>query len=99
MEQSVKVWFYLKKNEANEEGRCPVMARLTVGNTASVFSMKLTAPVSLWTSGRAQGKSAEAGRINRQLDEVRASVLSIYRERSAIRNDITADDSKHRLLG
>lgn len=64
MEQSVKVWFYLKKNEANEEGRCPVMARLTVGNTASVFSMKLTAPVSLWTSGRAQGKSAEAGRIN-----------------------------------
>lgn len=99
MEQSVKVWFYLKKNEANEEGRCPVMARLTVGNTASVFSMKLTAPVSLWTSGRAQGKSAEAGRINRQLDEVRASVLSIYRERSAIRNDITADDIKHRLLG
>lgn len=99
MEQGVKVWFYLKKNEANDKGRCPVMARLTVGRTVAVFSMKMIVPASLWVSGRMLGKSFEATHINRQLDEVRASVLSLYRERSAMRNDVTANDIKCRLLG
>jgi integrase len=33
MEQKVKVSFYIKKNEVNAEGKCPVMVRLTVGES------------------------------------------------------------------
>ena len=86
-------------NETNAEGRCPVMGRLTVGRSECVFSAKMLAPRSLWMSGRAKGKSAEAIEINRRLDELRASALAIYREQSAVRERITAEEVKCLLLG
>ena len=96
----VKVSFYLKKSEANESGECPVMARLTVGKySETAFSAKMLVSVSLWSSGRAMGKSARTREINQQLDEIRATALSIYREQSAVREKVTAEEVKSRLLG
>ena len=95
----VKVSFYLKVNETNAEGRCPVMGRLTVGGSECVFSAKMLAPRSLWMSGRIKGKSAEAVEITRRLDELRASALAIYREQSAVRDRVTAEEVKCLLLG
>ena len=86
-------------NETNAEGRCPVMGRLTVGGSECVFSAKMLAPRSLWVSGRAKGKSTEAVEINRWLDELRASALAIYREQSAVRERVTAEEVKCLLLG
>ncbi len=97
--KDVKVAFYLKKNESDSAGRCPVMGRLTVGASECVFSAKMLAPHSLWMSGRAKGKSAEAVEINRRLDELRASALAIYREQSAIHERVTAEEIKCLLLG
>lgn len=97
--EDVKVSFYLKTNESDSAGRCPVMGRLTIGVSECVFSAKMLAPRSLWMSGRAKGKSAEAVEINRRLDELRASALAIYREQSAIRERITAEEVKGLLLG
>lgn len=99
-QKDVKVTFYLKKNEMNADGYCPIMARLYVGwYSTTVFSTKCSVSASLWSSGRAQGKSAEAVAINRQLDEYRASALAIYREQSAIREQVTAEEIKCLLLG
>lgn len=98
-QEDVKVAFYLKKNETNTEGRCPVMGRLTIGRSESVFSAKMLTPCSQWMSGRAKGKSAEAVEINRRLDELRASAISIYREQSAVRERVTAEEVKCLLLG
>ncbi len=95
----VKVTFYLKKNETNTECRCPVIGRLTVGQSESVFSAKILVPLSLWTFGRAKGKSAEVVGINRQLDEYRALAFAIYREQSAVRERVTAEEGKCLLLG
>ena len=64
-----------------------------------MFSAKMLAPRSMWVSGRAKGKSAEAVEINRRLDELRASALAIYREQSAIRDRVTAEEVKCLLLG
>ena len=99
MQQETKVTFYLKRNEEKEDGSCPVMARLTVGTTESVFSAKLNAPAELWASGRAKGKGKTAIDINRRLDEIRASALSHYRELSAVRENVTAEDVKCLSLG
>ncbi len=98
-QEDVKVMFYLKRNETNTEGRCPVMGRLTIGRSESVFSAKMLAPCSLWVSGRAKGKSTESVEINRRLDELRASAISIYREQSAVRERVTAEEVKCLLLG
>ncbi len=97
--EDVKVAFYLKRNESDSAGRCPVMGRLTVGRSECVFSAKMLAPRSLWVSGRAKGKSTEVVEINRQLDELRASALAIYREQSAVRERVTAEEVKRLLLG
>ena len=96
----VKVSFYLKKSEADAKGNCPVMARLIVGKySETAFSVKLRVPQSLWSSGRACGKSVAARDINNRLDEIRAAALSIYVEQSAIRESVTAEEVKHQLLG
>ncbi len=100
MQQGVKVSFYLKKNETKKDGKCPVMARLSIGKfSETTFSMKMTVPVSLWASGRAIGKSQAANEINRRLDEIRASALSHYRELSAVKEQVTAEEVKTLLLG
>ena len=98
--EDVKVSFYLKKSEANKLGECPVMARLTIGKySEAAFSAKMLVPVSSWSLGRATGKSARTRETNRQLDEIRATALSIYREQSAVRENVTAEEVKSRLLG
>lgn len=101
MEQmDVRVAFYLKKSETNADGCCPVMVRLTVGNhSEAAFSAKMSVPVSSWASGRATGKSAATREINRKLDELRASALAIYKEQSAIREVVTAEEVRDLLLG
>lgn len=100
MTKEVKVSFYLKRNETKKDGKSPVMARLSIGKfSETIFSAKMTVPADLWASGRAIGKSHTVNEINRQLDEIRASALSHYRELSAVRENVTAEDVKNLLLG
>ncbi len=100
MTKEVKVSFYLKRYETKKDGKSPVMARLSIGKSSEIiFSAKMTVPADLWASGRATGKSHTANEINRQLDEIRASALSHYRELSAVRENVTAEDVKNLLLG
>ena len=95
-QKDVKVSFYLKKSEADASRNCPVMARLIVGkHSETAFSVKLRVPQSLWSSGRACGKSVAAREINSKLDEIRATALGIYAEMSAVREDVTAEEVKH----
>lgn len=97
---SVKVSFYLKKNDVDANGNCPVMAKLNIGKySEAAFSVKMRVPQSRWISGRASGKSVAAKEINNRLDEIRAMALNIYMEQSAVRDGVTADEVKGILLG
>lgn len=97
---NVKVSFYLKKSEADVDGNCPVMAKLSTGKySEAAFSVKMKVSQSRWTSGRASGKSVAAKEINNRLDEIRAMALSIYSELSAVRDGVTAEEVKSILLG
>lgn len=95
----VKVAFYLKKNEQKSDGKCPVMARLTVGKSQTTFSTKFDAPTSAWASGRVSGKSKDAAEINRQLDSLRASAIVHFRELSSVSEGVTAEQVKYLVLG
>lgn len=101
MKQTVKVSFYLKKDELKPDGTCPVIGRITVGKTSAKFSLKFNAPLSLWDtpSGRLLGKSKEAVEINARLDRTRTAVNTHYRELSALRDDITASHVKCAVQG
>jgi hypothetical protein len=82
MEKDLKVSFYLKKNEVGTDGKAPVMGRIRVGKTEVPFSAREKIPVSLWDtrSGRASGKSHEAIRLNRKLNDMNVAIHARYRE-------------------
>lgn len=101
MKQSLKVSFYLKKNEVDVEGICPVMGRIKVGKSVVQFSTKTSVPLSLWDtpSGRAKGKSKIATDLNSKLDKINVAINSRYKELLQVKESVTAEQVKSAFQG
>jgi len=101
MKHALKVLFYLKKNEAKEDGMCPVMGRITVAKTMVQFSAKMNVPISLWDtpSGRANGKSRLATELNRNLDKINVSINAHHKEILENKGQVTAEQVKNAFQG
>ena len=58
------------------------MERITVNGTIAQFSANISVPLHLWEvkGGRAKGKSHEADRINRHLDNIRTPIGKHYQD-------------------
>lgn len=76
MRSTFKVLFYLKRDTKKQQKVVPVMGRITINGTIAQFSAKISVPVNLWEvkGGHAKGKSLEADRINRHLDNIRGQI-------------------------
>ena len=74
MRSTFRVLFYTK-NQAIKNGRVPVMGRITVNGTTASFSCKRDVPLALWD---AKGKSEEARRLNRELENIKAQIGKHY---------------------
>ena len=101
MRSTFKVLFYLKRNKEKTQSAVPVMGRITVNGTISQFSAKLTVPERLWEvrGGRAKGRSLEADRINRYLDDIRSQIDRHYRDIRDRESYVTAEKVKNAWLG
>jgi integrase len=95
------VLFYLKKNEPKPDGKAPVMGRITVNGTIAQFSCKLNVKPALWDTkaNRASGKSIEAQKINRKLDNIRTQIGKQYQRISDKDNFVSAEKIKNAYLG
>ena len=101
MRSTFKVLFYLKKNEPKPDGKAPVMGRITVNGTIAQFSCKLNVKPALWDTkaNRASGKSIEAQKINRKLDNIRTQIGKQYQRISDKDNFVSAEKIKNAYLG
>lgn len=101
MRSTFKVLFYLKKNEPKPDGKAPVMGRITVNGTIAQFSCKLNVKPALWDTkaNRASGKSIEAQKINRKLDNIRTQIGKQYQRLSDKDNFVSAEKIKNAYLG
>ena len=101
MRSTFKVLFYLKRNKEKTQSAVPVMGRITVNGTISQFSAKLTVPERLWEvrGGRAKGRSLEADRINRYLDNIRIQIGKHYQSICDRDGYVSADKVKNAYLG
>jgi len=101
MEKDLKVSFYLKKNETEANGKAPVMGRIRIGTTEASFSARTKVSPSLWDtrSGRALGKSQEATRLNRKLDDMNVVINARYREQFHAGKNCTASQLKAAFQG
>ncbi|MBN9302525.1 MULTISPECIES: site-specific integrase [Dysgonomonas] len=101
MGTTVKVLFYLKKNQTKKSGLSAVMGRITVGKTMVQFSLKVDADAALWDIkvGRMGGKSRSALDINRQIDKINLLIHSRYKEIKENQGSVTALQVKNAIQG
>ena len=101
MRSTFKVLFYLKRQKGKDQPTVPVMGRITVNGSIAQFSAKLSVPEHLWevSGGRARGKSVEADRINRHLDNIRAQINKHYQSISDRDSFVSAEKVKNAYLG
>lgn len=78
MKSTFNICFYAKKDKQKANGAYPLFARITVDGVASRFNTKLDVLPSIWDGkmGKATGRTSEASRINRMLDDINASLNS-----------------------
>ncbi|KPE52535.1 site-specific integrase [Chryseobacterium indologenes] len=96
-----KLLFYLKKNEPKKNGNAPIMARITIDGTPKTFGTKLEINANNWDLkfGRVLGKSAEAVRVNKKLDNIRGRIDKIYEDMLKHEGFATAQKVKLAFLG
>ena len=101
MRSTFKVLFYLKRNKDKDQKVVPVMGRITVNGSIAQFSAKLSVPEMLWevSGGRAKGRSLEADRINRHLDNIRTQIGKHYQAICDRESYVTAEKVKNAYLG
>lgn len=101
MRSTFKVLFYLKRNSQKQQKVVPVMGRITINGTIAQFSAKISVPVNLWEvkGGHAKGKSLEADRINRHLDNIRGQINKHYQSICDHETHVTAEKVRNEYLG
>ncbi len=89
-------------NAAKEkDGQVPVMGRITINGSIAQFSCKQSINLTLWDakSNRATGKSDQAVRVNRALDNIRAQITKHYQYMSDREGYVSAEKVKNAYLG
>ncbi|NDV96433.1 site-specific integrase [Dysgonomonas sp. 521] len=78
--EKFKVLLYLKKSSLDKSGKAPIMGRITVNNSISQFSCKLSCTPTLWNprESRLDGKSREAVEVNQKIDKLLLGVHSAF---------------------
>lgn len=85
MKTEMKVLLFIKKTEQGDDGRCPLMGKITVkGRSDSIaqFSSKIRVKPGLWnaTPQRCMGKSSEAVGTNREIESLLLLLRSRFNE-------------------
>lgn len=88
MRSTFSVYFFIKKDKQKANGNYPIFAHITGDSVASRFNTKTDVPPTAWnaTAERAIGRSAEIIQVNRLLDEIRASLHTIYHDMQRLDN-------------
>ena len=96
-----KLLFYLKKNEPKKNGNAPIMARITIDGVPKTFGTKLEINADNWDLkfGRVLGKSAEALKVNKKLDNIRGRIDTIYEDMLKHEGFATSQKVKLSFLG
>ena len=101
MNTTVSILFYIKRSKANNEGICPIYARVTIQAKRFEFSANKYISPEKWSSEgtKAKGANEEARTINNHLDYLKNQVL--VAEKRLFKKDIqvNAENLKNELFG
>lgn len=77
MNTTVSILFYIKRSKANNEGICPIYARVTIQAKRFEFSSNKYVNLERWSGegSKVKGTNEEARTINSHLDYLKNQVL------------------------
>ena len=95
-----KVLFYLKR-QAEQNGKAPIMGRITINGTISQFSCKLSIAPKLWDTkaNKVIGKSVVAQHINEKLENIKTNIGKQYQRLCDRDSYVTAEKVRNAFLG
>jgi site-specific recombinase XerD len=101
MKSTFKVFFNLKMNAIRKDGKMPIITRITVDGIIGQFNTKLEIQPNYWSvkTGKVIGHPSDSKQHNAQLEEIKASLHSIYHELQRKDNYVTAEKVKNEFLG
>ncbi len=104
MKTEMKVLLYLKRNEQNSEGVCPLMGKITLKgkrNSSAQFGCKLKINPNIWnaTSQRCTGKSRIAIKTNKEIESQLLLLRQRFNELYEMGDDFSAMDVKSIFQG
>jgi site-specific recombinase XerD len=97
----VSILFYVKRAKANNDGKCPIYARITIQSKRFEFSTNKFTDPEKWSSigAKIKGTNEEARTINSHLDFIKNQVNEA--EKKLFKKDITvtSENLKNELFG
>ena len=104
MKTEMKVLLYLKRNEQNSDGLCPLMGKITVKgktNSTAQFGCKIKVNPAIWnaTSQRCTGKSRIAVRTNKEIEALLLLLLARFNELNDLSDIVSAQEVKNAFQG
>lgn len=95
------VLFYINRTKVRKDGTCQLLCKVSIDSESVHIGIKAAIEPSLWNpaTGRADGRSANARKVNRAIDQLTEQIEGHYRR---IRNDlgfVTAELVKNAVKG
>ena len=101
MKSTFRILFYARWEKLKEDGKVPLMARVTVDGQKVKFGLKADVTPQIWEpkAGRAIGQSKEAVLLNRYLDSIKGQLIAHFHRLAETQGVVTAMMLKDAFLG
>ena len=101
MKSTFRILFFARWEKKKEDGKVPLLARITLDGEKVKFSLKAEVSANIWEpkAGKAIGQTKEALQLNRYLDSIKGQIISNYHRLSESNEVVTAAMIKDAFLG
>lgn len=101
MRSTFRILFFARWEKKKENGKVPLLARITLDGEKVKFSLKTDISPDIWNpkAGKAIGHSKEAIQLNMYLDSVKGRLISHYHRLPEANEVVTAAMIKDAILG
>ncbi|MFV0507172.1 MAG: Arm DNA-binding domain-containing protein [Bacteroidales bacterium] len=101
IKSTFNVAFFIKRNAQRKDGTVPIVSRITINKQVAQFNTKLHILPSEWNAklGKAAGQTAPARDLNAVLQNIRASIHTLYHKLTIHEDHVTSDKVKNEFLG
>ena len=76
--QTIRVNFIIQKGKLNKEGKCPIMAQITINREMKCLGTKQFVLPERWDYGKTLGLSRDDKRINLVLEEIKHNIYETH---------------------